>query len=219
MRLVVLVSGRGSNLAALWRAIDDDRCAAEIVAVAADRDAPALALARDRGVATELVTLRRGDDREAWNVTLAERVSAHAPDLVVLAGFMRVLGAPFVRRFAGRILNIHPALLPSFPGAHGPADALAAGVLISGCTVHLVDEGVDTGAILAQAAVSVVPGDDPSSLHARIQQAEHHLLPAVVHAIACGALDLDGPRWRRELAPRGNTDDARVLFGPELVAP
>ncbi|MCB9621381.1 MAG: phosphoribosylglycinamide formyltransferase [Sandaracinus sp.] len=211
MRLVVLVSGRGSNLAALWKAIDEGRCSAEVVAVVADRDAPALEQASSRGVATAIVPLRRGDDREAWNVALKECVEAHRPDLVVLAGFMRVLGGAFVQRYRSRIVNVHPALLPSFPGAHGPADAIAAGVRLSGCTVHLVDEGVDTGPILAQAAVRVLPGDDAASLHARIQRAEHALLPAVVHAVATGALELDGPTWRTH-----GDDDGVILFGPDL---
>ena len=212
MRVVVLVSGRGSNLGALWEAIDAGRCAAEVVAVIADRDAPALERARDRGVPSQIVGLRRGEDREAWNHTLAERVAAHAPDLIVLAGFMRVLGAPFVRRFPSRIVNVHPALLPSFPGAHGPADAIAAGVRISGCTVHLVDEGVDTGPILAQAAVPVHPSDDAASLHARIQRAEHRLLPAVVDAFARGTLV--GSTWRD--VP---LDDTSSLFAPLLLEP
>jgi phosphoribosylglycinamide formyltransferase-1 len=212
MRVVVLVSGRGSNLGALWEAIDAGRCAAEVVAVIADRDAPALERARDRNVSAEIVGLRRGEDREAWNHTLAERVASYAPDLIVLAGFMRVLGAPFVRRFPSRIVNVHPALLPSFPGAHGPADAIAAGVRISGCTVHLVDEGVDTGPILAQAAVPVHPSDDAASLHARIQRAEHRLLPAVVDAFARGLLV--GSTWRD--VPR---DDASSLFAPLLLDP
>jgi phosphoribosylglycinamide formyltransferase-1 len=211
MRLVVLVSGRGSNLAAIFRAIEADRCAAEVVAVVADRDAPALALASEHDAASVVVPFRRAD-RDAWNAELAEHVASFEPDLVVLAGFMRVLGASFVRRFAGRILNVHPALLPAFPGAHGPADALAAGVRISGCTVHVVDEGVDTGPILAQAAVPVLPSDDPDSLHARIQRAEHLLLPAVVDAIARGELDLSGPTWRLPA-----TDASPILFGPDLV--
>jgi phosphoribosylglycinamide formyltransferase-1 len=211
MRLVVLVSGRGSNLAAIFHAIEADRCAAEVVAVVADRDAPALALASEHDAASVVVPFRRAD-RDAWNAELAEHVASFEPDLVVLAGFMRVLGASFVRRFAGRILNVHPALLPAFPGAHGPADALAAGVRISGCTVHVVDEGVDTGPILAQAAVPVLPSDDPDSLHARIQRAEHLLLPAVVDAIARGELDLSGPTWRLPA-----TDASPILFGPDLV--
>ena len=218
MRVVVLVSGRGSNLAALWESIDAGCCAAEVVAVIADREAPALARAAERGVPTEVVALARGGDREAWNQTLADRVASHEPELVVLAGFMRVLGAPFVRRFPSRIVNVHPALLPSFPGAHGPADAIAAGVRISGCTVHLVDEGVDTGPILAQAAVPVLPNDDAASLHARIQRAEHRLLPVVVDAIARGVLV--GATWRAASVSNDEASidrrDPSILFAPDL---
>jgi phosphoribosylglycinamide formyltransferase-1 len=122
---------------------------------------------------------------------LAEEVTALKPDLVVLAGFMRVLGAPLLERFPGRIINVHPALLPSFPGHDAPQDALDGGVRISGCTVHVVDAGVDTGPILAQAAVPVLVADTADTLHARIQVQEHALLPRVIHQIAIGAITLD----------------------------
>ncbi|MBX3247429.1 MAG: phosphoribosylglycinamide formyltransferase [Myxococcales bacterium] len=212
MRVVALVSGQGSNLVALLEAIDGGRCAAEVVLVAADRPARAIELAAGRGIATATVPLRKGDDRAAWNHRLADAVAAARPELVVLAGFMRVLAPSFVRRFPRRIVNVHPALLPSFPGANGAADALAAGVRITGCTVHLVDEGVDTGPILAQAAVPVSQADDVMRLHKRIQRTEHRLLPAVVHAVATGALDLDGPTWRDE----GALSDM-PLYAPLLV--
>lgn len=195
MRLVVLVSGRGSNLRSIAHAIDEGRCAATIAAVVSDKaDAPALEFARERSVATEVVPFRKGDDRAAWNATLAATVASHAPDLVVLAGFMRILGPDVIDRFAGRIVNVHPALLPAFPGHDGPAQAVRAGVRISGCTVHLVDHGVDTGPILAQGAVPVLPTDDAASLHARIQTVEHDLFPRVIDWIARGLVALDPPR-------------------------
>jgi phosphoribosylglycinamide formyltransferase-1 len=194
MDLVVLASGTGSNLRALAAAIDEGRCAARIVAVVSDKpEAPALAFAEARGIATRTLPLRKGDDRDRWNLALTELVAGFAPDLVVLAGFMRILGAPFIGRFAGRIVNVHPALLPSFPGVDGAAQAVKAGVRISGCTVHVVDGGVDTGPILAQAAIPVHPGDDAASLHARIQVQEHRLLPQVVDFIARGLITLDPP--------------------------
>ncbi|MEM1415200.1 MAG: phosphoribosylglycinamide formyltransferase [Myxococcota bacterium] len=197
LRVAVLASGRGSNLEALRAAIDAGRCAAEVVAVLGDKaGAPALACAEAAGIATRAVPFRRAE-RAAWDEELAEAVAAAEPELVVLAGFMRLLGAPFLARFGGRTINVHPSLLPAFPGMDAPAQTLAAGVRLSGCTVHLVDAGVDSGAILAQAAVPVLPGDDVHTLHARIQREEHDLLPAVVDAIARDLcrLEATGPRW------------------------
>jgi phosphoribosylglycinamide formyltransferase-1 len=185
VRLVVLVSGRGSNLRAIAEAIDAGRCDATIVAVVSDKpEAAALDFARERGVTAIAVPFQKGDDRSLWNVALVQAVAAHTPDYVVLAGFMRILGTAFIDEFASRIVNVHPSLLPAFPGHDGPAQAIRAGVRITGCTVHLVDFGVDTGTILAQAAVPVLPSDDVASLHARIQRVEHALLPAVIHALA-----------------------------------
>ncbi len=199
--VVVLVSGRGSNLRALLEAIDAGRCRARVVAVVSDRSsAPALELARERGIATSIVRPKDHADREAWDRALAGAIAACSPALVVLAGFMRIVGPEVLERFGGRIINVHPALLPAFPGMDGPAQAIAAGVRITGCTVHVVDAGVDTGPILAQAAVPVLPGDDAERLHARIQPAEHRLLPAVVDWIARGALVLEpSPRFVAEL--------------------
>lgn len=191
MDLVVLASGHGSNLRAIAAAIDEGTCDARLAAVISDRGtAPALEFAAERGVPTQVLPLRKGDDRDAWNERLANAMAQHDPDLVVLAGFMRVVGKPVLERFAGRMINVHPALLPAFPGMDGPRQAVEAGVRISGCTVHVVDEGVDTGPILAQAAVPVLPDDDPDALHHRIQAQEHRLLPRVVHWIATGALRL-----------------------------
>lgn len=192
MDIVVLVSGRGSNLKAICHAIDARTCGANIVGVVSDRRrAAALDFADTRGIPSRVVPLRKGDDRDLWNESLAEAVTSLNPNLVVLAGFMRVLGAPLLKRFPGRIINVHPALLPAFPGHSGPQDALDGGVRISGCTVHIVDAGVDTGPIIAQAAVPVLVTDSADSLHARIQAQEHRLLPAVIHQIAIGAITLD----------------------------
>jgi phosphoribosylglycinamide formyltransferase 1 len=200
LRLVVLASGHGSNLRALLRAIDDGRCAAEVAAVVSDReDAGAFELARSRGIPERHVALSAYDSRAAWDSALASAIDAFTPSLVVLAGFMKIVGACVLERFGGRIVNVHPSLLPSFPGKDGPAQALAAGVRVSGCTVHLVDEGVDTGAILAQGVVPVLPDDDPARLHARIQTVEHLLLPAVVQWIATEAIELGPPLRVRDL--------------------
>lgn len=191
MKLAVLVSGTGSNLRAIAAAIDAGSCAATIALVASDKEsAPALAFASERGLPTAVVKPKDYADRAAWDAALADRIASVAPDLVVLAGFMRIVGSAMLARFPHRIVNVHPALLPSFPGTDGPAQAIAKGVRIAGCTVHLVDAGVDTGPILAQAAVPVLPGDDAHALHARIQVYEHRLLPAVVDAIARGRITL-----------------------------
>jgi len=138
------------------------------------------------------VGLKDFPDREAWNVALTEAVDAHKPDLVVLAGFMKILGPAFMERFGGRLINTHPALLPSFPGAHGVRDALAYGVKVTGCTVHLVDAGVDTGPILAQETVAVVPGDDEDTLQERIKVVERRLLAEVIAAVATRGIVSDG---------------------------
>ena len=181
-RVVVLASGSGSTLQALLDAQDPSY---EIVAVGSDRPgATALARAERAGVETFTVTPADFADRPAWDVALAAEVARREPDLVVLAGFMRILGAPVVERFGGRMVNTHPALLPSFPGAHGVRDALAHGVKVTGCTVHLVDSGVDTGPILDQVAVRVLDGDDEHSLHERIKSHERELLVDVVGRLA-----------------------------------
>lgn len=192
MNTVVLVSGRGSNLRAICSAIDEGRCGANIVGVVSDRrSAAALEFAESRGIPTKVVPLKKGGDRNAWNVRLGNEVRAFEPDLIVLAGFMRILASSFVSAFRGRIINVHPALLPSFPGHDGAGDALRGGVRISGCTVHVVDDGVDTGPIIAQAAVPVLANDTRETLHARIQAQEHRLLPEVVAWIARGDIELD----------------------------
>jgi phosphoribosylglycinamide formyltransferase-1 len=211
--IAVLVSGRGSNLHALLKAIDRGSCHARVIAVISDRAAaPALELARERGIPDYVVSPKQHGDRLSWDAALAAQVAAVEPELVVMAGFMRLIGTPLLARFGGKIINVHPSLLPAFPGIDAPAQAIAAGVRISGCTVHLVDAGVDTGPVLAQAALPVEQGDDANSLHLRIQAAEHALLPAVVHAIAVGAIELgDRPAYR------GAAREASALISPPLI--
>ncbi|MBK5307313.1 MAG: phosphoribosylglycinamide formyltransferase [Frankiaceae bacterium] len=184
-RLVVLVSGGGTNLQALLDAARDPAYPAEVVAVGADRDGiEALTRAERAGVPT--FVLRVGDfpSREAWDAAFADETAKHEPDLVVSAGFMKLAGASFLDRFGGRYINTHPALLPAFPGMHGARDALDYGVKVTGCTVFVVDAGVDTGPILAQAAVPVVDGDDEATLHERIKTAERTLLVGTVARMA-----------------------------------
>ncbi|ACZ29776.1 phosphoribosylglycinamide formyltransferase [Xylanimonas cellulosilytica DSM 15894] len=184
-RLVVLASGGGSNLAALLAAHDAPGYGARVVGLVTDKPtAGALDLARDAGIASAVVAPADFEDRAAWDRGVAEAVAVFRPDLVVLAGFMRILSPSFLDRFPGRVVNTHPALLPSFPGAHGVRDALAHGVRVTGCTVHVVDAGVDTGPILAQVAVPVLPDDDEASLHERIKVAERALLVETVGRIA-----------------------------------
>jgi phosphoribosylglycinamide formyltransferase-1 len=220
--IVVLASGRGSNLGALFAAIDAGTCRARVVGVVSDRaHAPALALAADRGVPTAVVPLAHKSERAAWDERLAAAVAAFAPDLAVLAGFMRIVGPAMLRRLPGRIVNVHPSLLPAFPGTDAPAQALAAGVRIAGCTVHVVDEGVDTGPILAQGAVPVLPDDDATRLHARIQRVEHALLPAVIDAIARGevALGAGAPVLSPSLSARLEHAALMSPWNPPTAAP
>lgn len=211
MDVVVLASGRGSNLRAIAHAIDEGRCGIRIAAVVSDKpSAEALVFAKERGIPTVVVVPKSFPSREDWDRALAEEVARFSPGLVVLAGFMRIVGAAMLARFPHRIVNVHPALLPSFPGTDGPAQAVAKGVRISGCTVHVVDAGVDTGPILAQAAVAVFPTDDAASLHARIQRAEHRILPAVIDHVAKGNVELGPtPTWKTTAA---FTDD--LFFAP-----
>jgi phosphoribosylglycinamide formyltransferase 1 len=184
-RLVVLVSGSGTNLQALLDACADPAYGATVVAVGADRpDIEGLRRADKAGVPTFVCRVADHTTRSAWDTALTDAVAAYAPDLVVSAGFMKILGPAFLARFAERCLNTHPALLPSFPGAHGVRDALAYGVRVTGCTVHLVDAGVDTGPIVAQTAVPVLDDDDEDSLHERIKTVERELLTDVVGRMA-----------------------------------
>jgi phosphoribosylglycinamide formyltransferase-1 len=193
LRLAVLVSGSGSNLQALLDACAAPGYPAEVAVVVSNiSTAFALERARKAGVATEVLDHKGFPDRAAFDRALAERVASHRVELVCLAGFMRVLGSAFLGAFPGRVLNIHPALLPSFPGLHAARQALLHGVKIAGCTVHFVDEGTDTGPIVVQAAVPVLPGDDEASLSARILAEEHRIYPLAVRWIAEGAVRLHG---------------------------
>jgi phosphoribosylglycinamide formyltransferase-1 len=189
----VLASGSGTTLQALLDAGRDPAYGAHVVAVGTDQPhARALERARAAGVPTVALALSDAPDRAAWNVALADAVAASAPDLVVLAGFMRILGPGFLGRFPGRVVNTHPALLPAFPGAHAVADALAYGVKVSGVTVHLVDEGVDTGPVVAQVAVPVLEGDDEAALQSRIQQVERPLYVETVGRLARQGWTVEG---------------------------
>jgi phosphoribosylglycinamide formyltransferase-1 len=183
--VVVLVSGSGTLLQALLDAAQAPDYPVEVVAVGADRDGiEGLARAERAGVPAFSVKLKDHADRAAWDTALTKAVAEHEPDLVVSAGFMKIIGDGFLARFGGRMLNTHPALLPAFPGAHPVRDAVDYGVHVTGATVHLVDAGVDTGPILAQEAVAVEPGDDADSLHERIKVVERRLLVDVVARLA-----------------------------------
>ena len=184
-RVVVLVSGSGTLLQALLDAAAEPGYPAEVVAVGADRDGiEGLARAQRAGVPIFVERIRAHADRAAWNGALTAAVAAHRPDLVVSAGFMKILGPGFLGEIGCPMLNTHPALLPAFPGAHPVADTLAYGVKVTGATVHLVDDGVDTGPVLAQAAVEVRTGDTVDELHERIKIEERRLLVGTVAALA-----------------------------------
>jgi phosphoribosylaminoimidazolecarboxamide formyltransferase/IMP cyclohydrolase len=194
-RIVVLVSGHGSNLQALIDAGADPGYGARVVLVISDRpDAFGLERARAAGIPTAVVRLEDQPDRPAFDRAIRDAVAAARPDVVCLAGFMRILGPEFVRAFPDRIVNTHPSLLPAFPGAHAVRDTLAWGVRVTGCTVHLVDELVDHGPVLLQVAVPVEDGDDEQRLHERIKVQEHRLLPAAARLVAFGRVRLDGRR-------------------------
>jgi phosphoribosylglycinamide formyltransferase-1 len=181
--VVVLASGAGSLLASLLTAAVGDY-PARVVAVGTDRACVALDIAAGASIPAYTVALSDHPDRSTWDAAITAATAAHTPDIVVSAGFMKILGPQFVSVFAGRVLTTHPALLPAFPGAHAVRDALAYGVRVTGCTVHLVDAGTDTGPILAQQAVAVLDGDDESTLHERIKISERKLLVDVVAAVA-----------------------------------
>lgn len=184
VRVVVLISGSGSNLRAFLDSCASGDIPAEVVAVGADVDAAGLDHARHYGIPTFIEPLERGADRDAWGERLADRVAEFEPDLVILSGFMRLVPAGFVHRFAPMLLNTHPAFLPEFPGAHAVRDAFEAGVAETGASVIVVDDGVDTGPILAQRRVPVRDGDTEETLHDRIKVVERELLAEVVRDIA-----------------------------------
>ncbi|ATQ31135.1 phosphoribosylglycinamide formyltransferase [Rhodococcus ruber Chol-4] len=201
-RVVVLASGTGSLLRSLIDATHTDGYPARIVAVGVDRECAAEGHAEAAGIPHVRVALREHPDRAAWDRALTDAVAAHEPDLVVSAGFMKILGPVFLDRFGGRIVNTHPALLPAFPGAHAVPDALAYGVKVTGSTVHLVDAGVDTGPILAQEPVPVLDDDDEATLHERIKVVERRLLADVVAAVATRGVVSDG---RKAVIPSDRT--------------
>ncbi|WP_118179550.1 phosphoribosylglycinamide formyltransferase [Paraburkholderia phosphatilytica] len=194
-KLVILISGRGSNMEAIVRACANDGWPAQVAAVIANRpDAAGLEFAASQRIATAVVDHRQFPDRESFDAALAREIDAHAPDLVVLAGFMRVLTDGFVDRYAGRMLNIHPSLLPSFPGLKTHQQALDAGARVHGASVHFVTSQLDHGPIVAQAAVPVLAGDDAAALAARVLAVEHVLYPRAVRWFVDGRLALDGLR-------------------------
>ena len=202
-RLVVLVSGSGTNLQALLDASADPSYGAEIVAVGADRDGIlGLERAEKAGVMTFVHRVADFESRAAWDAALTESVASYAPDIVVLAGFMKLVGPAFLAAFGGRTVNTHPALSPSFPGMHGPADALAYGVKVTGCTLFVVDAGVDTGAIIAQTAVPVEDDDTAETLHERIKTAERAMLVEAVGRMAREGVVVEGRRVRFGRSPR-----------------
>jgi phosphoribosylglycinamide formyltransferase-1 len=207
--LVILISGRGSNMEALLKA----SLPARIAAVVSNRaDAAGLAIAAKHGIATHVIEHREFANRDAFDARLAEVVDAYAPDYVLLAGFMRILGEAFVNRFAGRLVNIHPSLLPAFPGVHTHARALEEGVKVHGCTVHLVTPRLDHGPIIAQAAVPVRAGDTEASLSARVLEQEHHIFPQAVRWLCEGRVSVDA-------AGRVEVADVRLATGALVVPP
>jgi phosphoribosylglycinamide formyltransferase-1 len=193
-RVAVLVSGTGSNMLALADAVARGDVAAELAVVVSDvASAPALERAAELGIPTVAVPYDR-NDRSGWEARLCDAVAAHEVDLVVLAGFMRILSGTFLTRWPDRVVNVHPSLLPAFRGADAVGDALAAGVAVTGVTVHLVDELVDHGPILAQEAVPVEPSDTREALHARLREVEHRLLPHCVDLLARDRVRVDSGR-------------------------
>ena len=205
MKVVILISGRGSNMQALLEA----RLPVEYACVISNKaDARGLEIAAAHGIPTCVLSHRDYPDRASYDTALAAEIDRHAPDLVILAGFMRVLTAAFVLHYQGRLINIHPALLPAFPGLDTHARALAAGVKLHGCTVHFVTPEVDAGPILAQAAVPVLPDDTADTLAARVLAQEHRLFPEAIRWIAQGRLVWreDGTVYARDLAVAGRAE-------------
>ena len=196
-RITILISGRGSNMAALIAAARAGRFEGAVTQVISNRpEAAGLDYARQQGIATAVVDHRAFASRAAFDAALAEVIDRSEPDLIVMAGFMRILGADFVQRYAGRMLNIHPSLLPAYPGTDTHRRALEDRAARHGCTVHFATPDVDGGPIVAQAEVPVLPGDDPVSLAARVLEQEHRLLPEVVGWFCDGRIVLEDGRVR-----------------------
>lgn len=197
-RLVVLVSGAGTTMRAVLEATDDPGYGVRVVVVISDRaDAPALDIARTAGIPVETVPLSDFETRGEWDEALGEAINRHSPDLVLLAGFMKIVSPEVVERFRGRMINTHPALLPAFPGAHAVRDALAHGVKVTGCTVHFVEEEVDAGPIIAQATVAVEDDDTEESLHERIKSVERQLVADTVERLLREGWTIDDRHVRR----------------------
>ena len=190
--IVILISGRGSNMEAIVRACTVEGWDARIAAVLSNRhDAPGLTFARERGIATAVVDHSAFDSRAAFDDELARTLESFAPDVAVLSGFMRILGDAFVHRFEGRMVNVHPSLLPAFTGLHTHQRAIEAGCKLAGATVHFVTPTLDFGPIIAQAVVPVLPGDTPQALAARVLAREHVLYPRAVGWLVAGMLRLN----------------------------
>ncbi len=212
-KIVILISGRGSNMEALIAARDAGQLRADIVAVISNRpDALGLETAAKAGITAHFIDHKAFAGREAFDAALAECIDSFAPDLVVLAGFMRILSDGFVCRYAGRLMNIHPSLLPTFPGLHTHRRALEEGVRIHGCTVHFVTPTLDHGPVIIQAAVPVLDSDDEATLAARVLRQEHRIYPQAVRWFVEDRLRLEGGRVRlaAELV------DGAVLIAPEV---
>ncbi len=217
--IVILISGRGSNMDALLEAVASGALAVRVAAVISNRaDAAGLPSAAAKGVVTRVVDHREFASRAAFDATLAAAIDEFSPDLVVLAGFMRLLSEDFVRHFAGRLINIHPSLLPAFPGLHTHRRALAEGVRVHGCTVHFVTPLVDHGPIIVQAAVPVLDGDDETSLAARVLVQEHRVYPLAVRWFVEGRFRLCGERVEG-VALGAPQDGTAALISPALRAP
>jgi len=193
-RIVVLISGSGTNMEALVDACSAGDVPGEVVAVLADRDCLGLRAAEKRELETELVDFKGFDNREAWSDALGDAIAAREPDLVVNAGFMRIVSADCVARFAGKWINLHPSLLPAFPGAHAVKDAVEHGVKVTGTTVHFVASEVDNGPIISQEAVRIEQNDTAESLHERIKNVEHRLLPHACRLVLEGKVRIQDGR-------------------------
>jgi len=199
-RIVILISGLGSNMQAIVQRCAEQRWPAQVVAVLSNKPAAGLAFAAAQGISTAVVDHQQFDSREAFDAALAAAIDVHAPDLVVLAGFMRILSDGFVQHYAGRLLNVHPSLLPAFTGLHTHRRAIEAGCKLAGATVHFVTPTLDHGPIVAQAVVRVRPDDTPATLAARVLAAEHQLLPLAVRWFVEGLLRTDDQGVVRQLA-------------------
>lgn len=197
IRIVALISGRGSNLKAIIDAIAAGQIDGSIVAVVSSApEAPGLAFARENGIPARILARKPYADADAYGHAMADLIEPYCPDLILTSGFMYLLRGHFLERYQGKIMNIHPTLLPAFPGAHPHRDVLRYGARISGCTVHFVDGGIDSGPIILQESVPVLPDDDEDTLAARVLNVEHRLFPLAVSLFAQGRLQIEGRKVR-----------------------